>query len=52
MLDILSLAAQIGDRKVTAKLMPWAMDAGRKQKSTPDEVATAQAALDADFIFT
>jgi hypothetical protein len=52
MLDILSLAAQIGNRKVTAKLMPWALDGGRKQKSTPDEVAAAQAALDADFIFT
>jgi hypothetical protein len=52
MLDILSLAAQIGNRKVTAKLMPWAIDGGRKQKSTPAEVATAQAALDADFIFT
>jgi hypothetical protein len=52
MLELLSLAAQIGDHKVAAKLMPWAMDIGRKQQSTPDEVATAQAALDADFIFT
>lgn len=52
---LIALTAQIGDPKVSRKLMPWAMEnprAKQQNKATPDEVAAAQAELEAGIVFS
>lgn len=49
--ELLSLLAQVGDAKVSKKLMPWALP---KNEAGADaaEVAEAQAALDEGLVFS
>lgn len=54
MRELIALSAQIGDPKVSKRLMPWAMDNPRRRqapRATPDEIATAEAELDAEYVF-
>lgn len=54
MLELLTLAAQIGNEKAVKKVMPWAMDNPRRPKepsATPDEIAAAEAALESGIVF-
>ena len=53
--QLIALSAQIGDPKTARRVMPWAMDNPRRKKqnqATPDEIAAAQAELEAEFVFT
>jgi hypothetical protein len=55
MRDLLSLVAQIGDHRVARRLMPWVLENPRREagaKATPDEIATAEAELENEFVFT
>lgn len=55
MVQLITLSAQIGDSKVFRKVAPWALDNPRRRKqnqATPDEIAAAQAELEAEFVFT
>jgi hypothetical protein len=53
MLDLLSLAAQIGNEKAARKVMPWVLQNPRKTEpsASADEVATAQAELEDGIVF-
>ena len=48
------MVAQVGDWKAAKKVMPWAMDGIRKRtpQATAAEVAAADAALEAEIVFT
>ncbi|GGH34238.1 hypothetical protein [Microbacterium album] len=50
---LLGLIAQIGDAKASKRVMPWAMENPRRPKetATPDEVAAAEAELEAGIVF-
>lgn len=52
--QLLSLVAQVGDWKAAKKVMPWAMEGIRKRtpQATAAEVAAADAALEAEIVFT
>jgi len=52
MVELLSLAAQTG--KGFSKIAPWVMENPRrkqKESATPDEIAAAEAALEAGIVF-
>jgi len=52
--QLIALSAQIGDPKASKRLMPWALEDPRRAKkdqATPDEIAAAEAELEAEFIF-
>lgn len=53
-LGLLTLIATVGDPKSSRPLMPWVMKNPREERpsSTPDEIAAAEAALEAEFVFT
>jgi hypothetical protein len=50
--ELLSLAAQIGDWKAARKVMPWAMARPGHTTATDEEIAAAEAALEAGIIFS
>lgn len=53
--QLIELSALIGSQKVAKQVMPWAMEnPRRKQKDQPtaDEVAAAQAELEAGIVFS
>lgn len=50
--DLLSIAAQIGDWKAARKVMPWAMARPGHTTATEEEIAAAEAALEAGIIFS
>jgi len=53
MRDLLSLAAQIGNKDAFKKVTPWAMQnpRGPAHGATSEEVAAAQAELDSGIVF-
>lgn len=50
--DLISLIAQIRDEKAARGLMPWVLATSTERQATPDEVAEAQAELDAEIVFS
>lgn len=52
MLELLSMAAQVGDWKAARKVMPWAMARPGKTTATEEEIAAAEAALEQGIIFS
>lgn len=50
--ELLSVAAQIGDWKAARKVMPWAMARPGHTTATEEEIAAAEAALEAGIIFS
>lgn len=50
--DLLSLAAQIGDWEAARKVMPWAIARPGHTTATDEEIAAAEAALEAGIIFS
>ena len=56
LIDLLQLAATIGDGKAAEKIMPWTMARRQKQidaaKATPEEIDKALAELDEEIIIT
>lgn len=52
MRDLISLSAQIGDPKVSRKLMPWAIESPGRHGASEAEVAEATAELESEFIFS
>lgn len=51
-LELITLVATIRDEKATKKLMPWALQKKSGPTATPDEIATAEAELEADVVFS
>ena len=51
--QLISLIAQIGDKKASRRLMPWALENPNRKKPefTSDEVAEAEAALEEGIVF-
>lgn len=51
--QLLSLVAQVGDWKAAKKVMPWAMESipKRTTQATADEIAAADAELEAEIVF-
>ncbi len=55
MRDLLTLAAQIGDWKAARRVMPWILDDPQRNHNvpaSPDEIASAEAELEQEFVFT
>jgi hypothetical protein len=51
--ELLTMIAQIPSKAAAKAVMPWSMKVPQEQApATPDEIAEASAALDADFVFT
>ncbi len=53
--QLIALSAQIGDPKVFRKVAPWALENPRRKQrnqATPDEIAAAQADLEAGIVFS
>jgi hypothetical protein len=52
--DLLTLVATIGNQRASMKVMPWVMKNPRTAgpAATPDEVAAADAELDAGIVFS
>lgn len=51
--QLLSLVAQVGDKRASRRVMPWVMERpGRGEAPSADEVAAAEAALEAEYVFT
>jgi len=52
--ELLGIVAAIGNKRAAMSVMPWAMKNPRAQKSnaTADEVAAAEAELEADIVFS
>lgn len=51
--ELLTLIAQIPSRSAAKAVMPWSMKLPEQQApATPDEIAAADSALEADFVFT
>ncbi|WP_242864503.1 hypothetical protein [Microbacterium testaceum] len=51
--ELLTLLAQIPSRNTAKAVMPWSMKVPDEQTpATPDEIASADAALESEFVFT
>lgn len=50
--ELITLIATIGDKKVAPKLMPWALKLASDNQATPDEIAEANAELEAGIVFS
>ena len=52
--QLIGLIAQIGDKKASKKLMPWALDNPKRKKPefSAEEVAEAEAALEEGIVFS
>lgn len=52
--QLIGLIAQIGDKKASKKLMPWSLENPNRKKPdfTAEEVAEAEAALEAGIVFS
>lgn len=50
--ELISLIAQIRDKKASSKLMPWVLKTKAEPKANPEEIAAAQAELDEGFVFS
>ena len=51
MVDLISLTAQIRDKQAVRDLMPWSPSLAQRDVATADEVATAVAELEDEFVF-
>lgn len=51
--ELLTMIAQIPSKNAAKAVMPWSMKVPQEQApATPDEVAAANSALEADFVFS
>ncbi|MBN9210716.1 MAG: hypothetical protein J0I95_04270 [Microbacterium sp.] len=51
--ELLTMVAQIPKRDAAMAVMPWSMKLPKEQSAaTPDEIAAAESALEADFVFS
>lgn len=50
--ELISLTAQLRDKKAVEKLMPWALKTHSGPKATQSEIAEAEAELEAEIVFS